>query len=77
VGSRAVAGTQRVARDGGAKLPRGQGVCGTPAEGGFTVLNDVVLNQVLVSFGSPEETRRVIPEIQGPNPRRSSPSTKR
>jgi hypothetical protein len=52
VGSRAVAGTQRVARDGGAKLPRGQGVCGTPAEGGFTVLNDVVLNQVLVSFGA-------------------------
>lgn len=31
---------------------------------GFTVLNDVVLNQVLVSFGSPEETRRVISEIQ-------------
>jgi glutamate/tyrosine decarboxylase-like PLP-dependent enzyme len=31
---------------------------------GFTVLNDVVLNQVLVSFGSPEETRRVIAELQ-------------
>ena len=31
---------------------------------GFSVLNDVVLNQVLVSFGSPEETRRVISEIQ-------------
>ncbi|HYM79717.1 MAG TPA: aminotransferase class V-fold PLP-dependent enzyme [Candidatus Dormibacteraeota bacterium] len=31
---------------------------------GFTVLNDVVLNQVLVSFGSPEETRRVIADIQ-------------
>jgi glutamate/tyrosine decarboxylase-like PLP-dependent enzyme len=31
---------------------------------GFTVLNDVVLNQVLVSFGSPEQTRRVIAEIQ-------------
>jgi glutamate/tyrosine decarboxylase-like PLP-dependent enzyme len=31
---------------------------------GFSVLNDVVLNQVLVSFGSPEETRRVITEIQ-------------
>lgn len=31
---------------------------------GFTVLNDVVLNQVLVSFGSPEYTRRVIAEIQ-------------
>jgi glutamate/tyrosine decarboxylase-like PLP-dependent enzyme len=28
------------------------------------VLNDVVLNQVLVSFGGPEETRRVIAEIQ-------------
>jgi glutamate/tyrosine decarboxylase-like PLP-dependent enzyme len=31
---------------------------------GFRVLNDVVLNQVLVSFGSPDETRRVIAEIQ-------------
>jgi glutamate/tyrosine decarboxylase-like PLP-dependent enzyme len=31
---------------------------------GFSVLNDVVLNQVLVSFGSPEETRRIIAEIQ-------------
>jgi glutamate/tyrosine decarboxylase-like PLP-dependent enzyme len=31
---------------------------------GIRVLNDVVLNQVLVSFGSPEETRRVIGEIQ-------------
>jgi glutamate/tyrosine decarboxylase-like PLP-dependent enzyme len=31
---------------------------------GIGVLNDVVLNQVLVSFGSPEETRRVIAEIQ-------------
>lgn len=33
-------------------------------EAGFTILNDVVLNQLLVSFGSPEETRRVIAEIQ-------------
>jgi glutamate/tyrosine decarboxylase-like PLP-dependent enzyme len=31
---------------------------------GFTVLNDVVLNQVLVSFGSPEQTRRIVAEIQ-------------
>ena len=31
---------------------------------GFAILNDVVLNQVLVSFGSPEETRRVIAAIQ-------------
>ena len=31
---------------------------------GFEVLNDVVLNQVLVSFGTPEETQRVIAGIQ-------------
>jgi glutamate/tyrosine decarboxylase-like PLP-dependent enzyme len=31
---------------------------------GFQVLNDVVLNQVLVSFGSAEVTRRVVAEIQ-------------
>jgi len=31
---------------------------------GFAVLNDVVLNQVLVSFGSAEETRCVIAAIQ-------------
>jgi glutamate/tyrosine decarboxylase-like PLP-dependent enzyme len=31
---------------------------------GFEVLNDVVLNQVLVSFGDPEVTRRVIAAIQ-------------
>ena len=33
-------------------------------EAGFEVLNEVVLNQVLVSFGSAEETRRVIAEVQ-------------
>jgi glutamate/tyrosine decarboxylase-like PLP-dependent enzyme len=31
---------------------------------GFTVLNDVVLNQVLVSFGSEEDTLRVIADVQ-------------
>ena len=31
---------------------------------GFPVLNDVVLNQVLVSFGSPERTREVIARVQ-------------
>jgi glutamate/tyrosine decarboxylase-like PLP-dependent enzyme len=31
---------------------------------GYQVLNDVVLNQVLVSFGAPERTRRVIAAIQ-------------
>jgi glutamate/tyrosine decarboxylase-like PLP-dependent enzyme len=31
---------------------------------GYDILNDVVLNQVLVSFGEPEATRRVIAEIQ-------------
>jgi glutamate/tyrosine decarboxylase-like PLP-dependent enzyme len=34
------------------------------AAAGFEILNDVVLNQVLVSFGAPEETRRVIEAIQ-------------
>jgi glutamate/tyrosine decarboxylase-like PLP-dependent enzyme len=33
-------------------------------QAGYSVLNDVVLNQVLVSFGSPEVTRRVIAGIQ-------------
>jgi glutamate/tyrosine decarboxylase-like PLP-dependent enzyme len=32
--------------------------------GGATVLNDVVLNQVLVSFGSDETTRQTIAEVQ-------------
>ena len=31
---------------------------------GFEILNDVVLNQVLVSFGSPEATRAVIRHLQ-------------
>jgi glutamate/tyrosine decarboxylase-like PLP-dependent enzyme len=31
---------------------------------GFTILNDVVLNQVLVSFGTDDETRRVIAAVQ-------------
>jgi glutamate/tyrosine decarboxylase-like PLP-dependent enzyme len=33
-------------------------------DAGFAVLNDVVLNQVLVSFGSAEDTRRVIRAVQ-------------
>jgi glutamate/tyrosine decarboxylase-like PLP-dependent enzyme len=31
---------------------------------GYTILNDVVLNQVLVSFGDAETTQRVITAIQ-------------
>jgi glutamate/tyrosine decarboxylase-like PLP-dependent enzyme len=31
---------------------------------GFDILNDVVINQVLVSFGSPEVTRAVISQVQ-------------
>jgi glutamate/tyrosine decarboxylase-like PLP-dependent enzyme len=31
---------------------------------GFSILNDVVLNQVLVSFGDPETTRRVVRDVQ-------------
>jgi glutamate/tyrosine decarboxylase-like PLP-dependent enzyme len=34
------------------------------AAAGFEILNEVVLNQVLVSFGSPETTRSVIEAIQ-------------
>ncbi|HEU5021656.1 MAG TPA: aminotransferase class V-fold PLP-dependent enzyme [Bryobacteraceae bacterium] len=34
------------------------------AEVGFEILNDVVLNQVLVSFGSPEDTKAIIEGIQ-------------
>lgn len=34
------------------------------ASAGFTILNDVVLNQVLVSFGDEATTRRIISEIQ-------------
>jgi hypothetical protein len=33
-------------------------------EAGFSILNDVVLNQVLVDFGGPEETQRVVREVQ-------------
>jgi aromatic-L-amino-acid decarboxylase len=33
-------------------------------EAGFAVLNDVMINQVLVSFGRPEVTREVIRRIQ-------------
>src|SRR6267142_1065346 len=33
-------------------------------EAGFQVLNDVVINQVLVSFGRPEVTREVIRRVQ-------------
>jgi len=31
---------------------------------GYEILNDVVINQVLVSFGDPDTTRRVIAAIQ-------------
>jgi glutamate/tyrosine decarboxylase-like PLP-dependent enzyme len=34
------------------------------SEAGFEILNDVVLNQVLVSFGEPEETNRIVKAIQ-------------
>ena len=33
-------------------------------QAGFNVLNDVVLNQVLVSFGSAEDTRTIIRRVQ-------------
>jgi glutamate/tyrosine decarboxylase-like PLP-dependent enzyme len=33
-------------------------------DAGYTILNDVVLNQVLVSFGEPEETQRIVTRLQ-------------
>lgn len=37
---------------------------GALRDAGYEVLNDVVLNQVLVSFGTPEQTQRTIAAIQ-------------
>jgi glutamate/tyrosine decarboxylase-like PLP-dependent enzyme len=34
------------------------------ADAGFSILNDVVLNQVLVSFGTPDQTSEIIAAIQ-------------
>jgi len=34
------------------------------SEAGYEILNDVVLNQVLVSFGEPEKTNQIIADIQ-------------
>ncbi|HMG86570.1 MAG TPA: aminotransferase class V-fold PLP-dependent enzyme [Terracidiphilus sp.] len=34
------------------------------ADAGFSILNDVSLNQVLVSFGTPDQTREIIAAIQ-------------
>jgi glutamate/tyrosine decarboxylase-like PLP-dependent enzyme len=34
------------------------------ARAGFEVLNEVALNQVLVSFGSPEQTRQAVRRVQ-------------
>jgi threonine aldolase len=33
-------------------------------EAGYDILNDVVLNQVLVSFGEPERTQHIIAKLQ-------------
>ena len=34
------------------------------ADAGYEILNDVVLNQVLVSFGEPEKTNQIIADLQ-------------
>jgi glutamate/tyrosine decarboxylase-like PLP-dependent enzyme len=39
-------------------------IAGQLRDAGFEVLNDVVLNQVVVSFGTDDETRRVVAELQ-------------
>jgi glutamate/tyrosine decarboxylase-like PLP-dependent enzyme len=45
------------------------------AEAGFEILNEVVLNQVLVGFGEPERTRRVIEAIQAEGTLFAGPTT--
>ncbi len=47
-----------------AQLQTGQAVRRRLPSAGFDVLNQVVLNQVLVSFGDPEKTNRIIAGIQ-------------
>ena len=60
-----VAGPQRAGRTDRAQLPHWRAAsprrCGAA---GFEILNDVVLNQVLVSFGDAARTRRVIARVQ-------------
>jgi glutamate/tyrosine decarboxylase-like PLP-dependent enzyme len=41
-----------------------QRFAGGMEQAGYPVLNEVVLNQVLVTFGEPDETRRVVSELQ-------------
>ncbi len=54
VGGDALPGTQRAERTDRAKLPQATIFADRLRAAGFTILNDVVLNQVLVSFGSEE-----------------------
>ncbi len=63
------AALKSLGRSGLAKLIEGNCQCALRfAEGlaaaGYEILNDVVLNQVVVSFGDPETTRRVIAAVQ-------------
>ena len=63
------AGLRSLGRSGVAELiDRTCGHAQTFAKGlrelGYEIVNDVVINQVLVSFGSPELTRRVIARVQ-------------
>ena len=60
LGGAALARAQRRRRDDRAQLPPGAPLRRGLAAAGFEVLNDVVLNQVLVSFGDAETTQRVI-----------------
>ncbi|MCP5113762.1 MAG: aspartate aminotransferase family protein [bacterium] len=63
------AALRSLGRSGVAEIVRRDCVCGRRMadglrEAGYQVLNDVVLNQILVSFGSVEETRRVVEAVQ-------------
>lgn len=55
---------RRDSRSGGYRMPAGSRISNVLAEAGLEILNDVVLNQVLVSAGRDETTRHLIASIQ-------------
>jgi hypothetical protein len=64
MGRVAVVGAQRVGRSDRTDLPPGGGFAEGLRQAGYAILNEVVLNQVLVSFGDAATTRRVVAAVQ-------------
>ena len=59
-----MAAARRASRGRGDRGAHAQRLAAGLSDAGYEVLNEVVLNQVLVSFGEPDVTKRVIAEIQ-------------